>query len=53
MQGNKHTVSKHIVGIGAIKHCLEGVVKSNLAGEFGSEQTPLNDLAEMADSCRP
>lgn len=34
MQGNKNTALKHIVGVGTVKHCAEGVVKLNVGEAF-------------------
>lgn len=47
VQGNANTASKGTVGVGAIKHCVQGVVKPSLGRELGPEHRSLTVLAEF------
>jgi hypothetical protein len=40
------TASKHIVGVGALTHPVEGIVEQSLGREIGSEYVPWNGLSD-------
>lgn len=37
VQGNMNTASTHLVGVGTLKHCVEGLVELSQGREIGSE----------------
>lgn len=50
-----NTASKHIVGVGTLKRCVEGIVELSLGREIGSGHVPWNGLfgrVQMTDYCR-
>lgn len=49
------TASKHLVGVGTLKHSVEGLVDLSLGREIGSEQVSWNGLfgrVQMTVYCR-
>lgn len=55
VQGNMDTASKHLVGVGTLKHCVEGLVELSQGREIGSEQVSWNGLfgrVQMTVYCR-
>lgn len=55
VQGNMNAASKHLVGVGTLKPCVEGLVELSQGREIGSEHASWNGLfggVQMTVYCR-